>query len=219
MASVRVLLAGATGLVGGEALRLFLADPAVEQVIAPVRRPLPDATSPKLVAPVIDFERLERHPELFAVSHVACALGTTMRQAGSRDAFRRVDHDYPLALARLALAGGARHFLLVSAIGADPGSRFFYNRVKGEVEAALRALPFRSLTILRPALLLGPRREFRLGERIAQALGWLTPARYRPIAARAVAAGVVRAALEDRPGIRVLESAELQRWGDARPAR
>jgi len=209
---VNVLLAGATGLVGREALDIFLEHPSTERVIALTRRPLARLPHPKLEARIVEFELLQEQPELFKVSHVVCALGTTMRQAGDRQAFRRVDYDYPLSLARLGLEGSARHFLVVSALGADPRSRIFYNRVKGEIEAALRQLPYGSLTIVRPSLLLGAREEFRFGERVAQAVGRFIPGRFRPIAARDVAAGLVRAAQEDVPGVRVIESAELRAW-------
>lgn len=207
---MNVLLAGATGLVGREALELFLADPATERVVTVTRRPLPRPPHPKLEARVAEFELLHDQPDLFQVSHVVCALGTTMREAGSRSAFRRVDYYYPITLARLGIQGGARHFLLVSAIGARYGSRFFYNHVKGELEKDLRALPYQSITILRPSLLLGEREEFRLGERVAQALGRFFPERYRPVHARDVAQGLVRAAHQDAPGVRVIESLELR---------
>jgi uncharacterized protein YbjT (DUF2867 family) len=217
---VNVLLAGATGLVGREALDLFLEDPATERVTAITRRPLRHPPHAKLQTRVVEFELLHEHHDLFRVSHIVCALGTTMRQAGTRHAFRRVDYYYPLTLARLGVAAGARHFLLVSALGADPRSRIFYYRVKGEIEAAVRALPFHSVTIVRPSLLDGEREEFRLGERVGLALGRFLPARYRPIAAHDVAAGLLRAAVEDAPGVRVIESPELRaraRGGSAVP--
>jgi uncharacterized protein YbjT (DUF2867 family) len=209
---VRVLLAGATGLVGREALDLFLEHPSTERVIAISRRPLARPPHPKLDARIVEFELLNEQEDIFKVSHVVCALGTTMRQAGDRQSFRRVDYYYPLSLARLGLTGGARHFLLVSALGANPQSRIFYNRVKGEIEDALRKLSYGSLTILRPSLLMGERNEFRLAERVAQAFGRFVPSRFRPIAARDVAKGLVRAAHEDVPGVRVIESHELREW-------
>ncbi len=145
-----------------------------------------------------------------AIDQVFCALGTTMRQAGSAEAFRRVDFEYPVALARAALACGVRHFLLVTAVGAAPNSRFFYNRVKGEVEAAITALGFRSVTIARPSLLLGPRREPRLGEQLGKVLGLLSPPRWRPVQAAQVARALVEAAKRDLPGVRILENRDLR---------
>ena len=131
--------------------------------------------------------------------------------AGSQAAFRAVDYELPLRVARLARAQGATHFLLVSALGASAASRVFYNRVKGELEDALGALGFRSLTIARPSLLLGERAEFRLGERVAQPFGCLMPPRWKPVHARQVAAALVRAAREDLAGHRVIENIALRR--------
>ena len=209
----RVLLAGATGLVGRQCLALLAADPSVSEVIALVRRPPADALvdGSKIRFEPVDFDRLDARRELFAVEQVICALGTTIKRAGSQQAFRRVDFDYPLAIARLAREQGARHFLLVSALGASAGSRVFYSRVKGELEEALGALGYPALTIVRPSLLLGDRDEFRLGEEIAKRFAWMTPAAYRPVQARALAAALLMAAREDRPGRRVIESGEIGR--------
>lgn len=217
---ISVVVFGGSGLVGGECLRALLAQPSVERVIAPGRRPLAaaalgDMDASRLEAHVVDFDRLDAHAKLFAADRVVCALGTTMRQAGSREAFRHVDYDLPLEVARLGLAGGVPHFLLVSALGADPGSRIFYNRVKGEVERAVLALPFRSTTIVRPSLLLGARGQLRPAELAAKSLGWLVPGRWRPVRAAVVADVLVQAALEDRPGGRIIESDELRALGRA----
>jgi len=209
----RVLLAGATGLVGRECLAQLTADPSVSEVLALVRL-APDASTlhhRKLRFLQVDFEQLGLHARQLAADQVVCALGTTIRRAGSRSAFRRVDFDYPLALARLARQQGARHFLLVSALGADPASAVFYSRVKGELEQALRVLDYPSLTIVRPSLLLGKREEFRLGEEFAKRFGWAVPRRYAPVRAADVAAALVEAAREDRPGQRVIESADIPR--------
>ena len=208
-----VLLAGATGLVGGECLTLLAADPDVATVVALVRRPPDPATvhHRKLRFEQVDFEQLGLHRRLLQVDQVICALGTTIRKAGSREAFRRVDFDYPLAIARLARQQGARHFLLVSAAGASSASRVFYSRVKGELEEAIATLGYPSFTIVRPSLLLGDRDEFRLGEEVGKRLGWLVPAAWKPVHARDVAGALVGAAREDRPGQRVIESAAVSR--------
>jgi uncharacterized protein YbjT (DUF2867 family) len=201
------LVAGATGLVGSELVHQLATHPGYARVIAVVRRP---TDLPPAVVPIIaDFDRLEQARQHLAADHVFCALGTTIRKAGSQAAFRRVDHDYVVALARLARECGARHFLLVSSLGADPRSRVFYNRVKGEVEAAVRALGYPSVTIVRPSLLLGPRTEFRLGEALAKPLGPLMPRSWRPVHARAVAATMIRAALAEAPGARIIESRDI----------
>ena len=211
-----VALFGASGLVGGECLAALLDDGRFERVRAVVRRPLPAALRPtgaaadRLEERVLDLERLGEHDALAGVDRVICAIGTTMRRAGSRDAFRRVDYELPLEIARLALARAVPHYLLVSAIGADVGSRFFYNRVKGELEDALLALPFRATTILRPALLLGPRAELRPAELAGKALGWLLPGRLRPVRASDVARVLAEQAAADRAGSRIIESEEIR---------
>jgi uncharacterized protein YbjT (DUF2867 family) len=211
--SRRVLLAGATGLVGSHCLELLLDDPSVESVTALLRRPLPGAgVGARLRAEVVDFDHLDAHADLFAVDQVFSALGTTIGKAGSQAGFRRVDFDAPLAIARLARAHGARHFLLVSALGADPRSRIFYNRVKGELEEAVAALDFRSFTFARPSLLLGDRQDRRLGEEIGKRFELLFPAKFRGVHARQVAAALVRAACDDAPGRRVIENRELRRF-------
>jgi uncharacterized protein YbjT (DUF2867 family) len=213
------LVLGATGLVGGHCLDLLLADGAWAKVAALGRRPAA-REHPKLEQRTADFERLDEHADAFAADDVFCCLGTTLRAAGSREAFRRVDHDYPLAAARLASARGARHFLLVTALGADPGSRVFYNRVKGEVERAVAALPFAGVALARPSLLLGERAGRRRAEALAQkaapVLGPLLVGplrRYRAIPAAAVARALVRLAKEGVAGVRVVESDELAALG------
>jgi uncharacterized protein YbjT (DUF2867 family) len=208
----RVLVTGATGLVGGECVRRFATHPAFGRVVAVVRRELPAALRlPAVEARVADFEALERLDDVGPVSHVLCALGTTIRQAGSQERFRRVDHDYAIATARLGLRLGAHHFLLVSALGASAGSRVFYNRVKGETEDGVRALGYGSTTVVRPSLLLGDRAERRFGEEVAKRFGFLMPGRLRPVDAADVADALVAAAAEDRRGERVIESDEIRR--------
>ncbi len=204
----RVLLAGGSGLVGQALLQQLSTDPDVTELSALLRRPVP---LPAGVVPLIsDFEQLADHPEWFQVDTVFCALGTTIAKAGSQAAFQRVDLDYPLALARLAKAGGARHFLVVSALGANTRSRVFYNRVKGQMEQGLRDLGFDALTIAQPSVLLGDRAEFRLGEVLAQHLSWITPAAYKPVHARQVAAGLIASAHQAPAGVRVLSNTQLR---------
>jgi uncharacterized protein YbjT (DUF2867 family) len=154
------LVAGASGLVGGHLLEHLAARPEFTRVIAVTRRPL-QADLPRLANRIVAFETLEK--SLFGLrAEVAfCALGTTMRSAGSREAFRRVDFDLVLAFARAAHAAGAQRFVLVSAIGADPGANNFYLRIKGETEEAVTALGFAALDIMQPGLLLGTRKEWR----------------------------------------------------------
>ncbi len=207
-----VLIAGATGLVGCELLREFVRDDDVTEVRVLVRRPLDRAlVASKVRELVADFEALDAHPEWFRVDQVACALGTTIRKAGSRAAFRRVDFDYPIAIARLARSQGARQFLLVSAVGADSRSRLFYSRVKGELEDALRTVGYAALTIARPSFLDGPREEVRIGELLMKPLAYFLPAAWKPVAARQVASALVRAARSEEPGVEILDNASLRR--------
>ena len=205
-----VAILGATGLVGSACVRQFAESREFARVVVLARRALPAAIArARVETHIMDFDRLDDAAEHLRVSHIVCALGTTIRKAGSQERFRRVDHDYPLAAARLGLRQGARHFLLVSALGANARSRIFYNRVKGEVEGAIRALPYRSITIVRPSLLLGERSEFRLGERIGKLFAGIVPRRYKPVHADAVAATLLRAAVDDKAGVRVIESLEI----------
>jgi len=211
MAKAVAIVAGATGLVGQALVRQLAAESTWREVRALVRRALPpELAGPTVVSVQVDYARLEPPPLWAAADHVFCALGTTMRQAGSAAAFRRVDFEYPVALARAAQAQGTRHFLLVSALGAAPASRVFYNRVKGEVEAAIAALGFRSVTIARPSLLLGQRTEPRLAEQLGKVLGVLAPPRWRPVPAARVARALVDAAKQDLPGIHILENRDLR---------
>ena len=163
--SKTALLFGATGLTGNELLHQLLNEPAYSRVIAPTRRPhhLKDA---KLDNPILDFATLEQYGGKWPCHDVYICLGTTIKKAGSKAAFRRVDFDYILKAAIVAKAGGANQCMLVSSAGADPDSLFFYTRVKGETEAAVRELGFWATHIFRPGALVGNRSEFRLGEKI-----------------------------------------------------
>ena len=205
-----ILLAGASGLTGEHLLDRLLSEPTVTRVLAPSRRAL--AEHPHLDNP--QGELLDLLPQLNGPIDTAfCCLGTTLKQAGSQEAFRAVDHDLVLAFARRARELGARHLLVISALGADAGSAVFYNRVKGEMEQALRAMDWPQLTLVRPSLLLGARQEFRLGERLAAPLMRWLPGKYRGIEATVLARALWRLALEEDDGIRVIESGQLRRLG------
>ena len=209
---MKLMLVGASGLVGQQVLRQALAHPAISALIAPTRKPLAPASG--LDNPLVDFEHLPAQAPWWKVDAVICTLGTTMAQAGSAAGFRRVDHDYPPARAKLALAAGAGAFALNSALGAAADSRVFYNRVKGEAEDAIIALNYPSLTLVRPSLLDGgPRPDGRPGERIAlifaRSLRPLIPARYRAVATEAVARTLLAAALARAPGVHIIESERI----------
>lgn len=209
---MKVMLVGATGLVGGQVLQQLLDDPRCSAVVAPTRRPLA-RSAPALHNPVVDFDRLPVDAPWWAVDAVVCALGSTIKQAGSREAFARVDHDYPLQVATLAQAHGAHAFVLNSAMGADARSRIFYNQVKGRLEQDLRGLNYPSLTLVRPGLIGGERSERRTGEHLAGvllgALGPVLPSAWRINPAVKIAAAMVEAALVPRPGVQVIGSAQL----------
>lgn len=210
----QVLLAGATGLIGREILALLLADPAVAQVHTLGRR-----------APVQTHARLQHHlsdlrtlPALPPLDTAFIALGTTIKVAGSQEAFRAVDHDAVLAVARAAQAAGARRLGVVSAMGADARSSIFYNRVKGETEDALSAMGFDRLVIARPSLLIGDRASLgqpvRSGEGVGAVVSaWLRPlipANYRAIRVEHVARALVDAVNRATPGRAVLLSGQMQ---------
>jgi uncharacterized protein YbjT (DUF2867 family) len=213
----RALLAGATGLVGHALLALLLASERYRRVCVVLRRTAKDLpSSPKLKVLRVDFARL---PAAFpAVDDAFIALGTTIRTAGSKAAFRQVDFDFVLNTARAARAAGATRLGVVTAMGADAKSRVFYSRVKGEVEAALGRLGYESVVIARPSLLLGDRtalgQPVRLGERWAAGvfggIGWMLPAGLRPIAADAVASALLEAVLAGTPGVAVLGSRSMR---------
>ncbi|MFM2066144.1 MAG: hypothetical protein RLZZ584_1053 [Pseudomonadota bacterium] len=218
MTNRRIILAGASGLVGRELLEGLLADPGVAEVRALVRRPQalpthPAAQSARLTPQVVDFAAL---PALPAADEVYLALGTTIKVAGSQAAFRAADFDANLAVARAALAAGVRRAGLVSAMGANARSSIFYNRVKGELEDALAALGFDTLVIARPSLLLGDRTALgqpvrpgeRQGERLARWLGPLVPRNVRPIPAARVAQALLGGVAQAR-GLRYLPSGEM----------
>ena len=205
-----ILLAGATGLTGEHLLDRLLNEPTITRVLAPSRRPL--AKHPHLENPVGDPSVFL--PELSGQVDIAfCCLGTTIKQAGSQEAFRAVDHDMVVAFAKRAREMGARHLIVLSAIGADPKSSVFYNRVKGEMEQSLRLQGWPQLTIARPSLLIGERTEPRLAEQLAAPLSRLIPGKYHGIEACQLARALWRLALEEQNGVRVVESDELRKLG------
>lgn len=209
---MRVMLLGATGLVGGLVLPMLLHDPRCRAVVAPTRRPL-GLRDAKLHAPVLSFDAVPEAPEWAQVDAVICALGSTMAQAGSREAFFRIDHDYPLAFANAARTQGARAFVLNSAAGANPRSAVFYSRVKGELERDLRTLEFASLTLVRPGLIGGHRQQVRRGEafalKVLGALDPVLPRAWRINPAERIARALVEASLAPAPGEHVVPSRDL----------
>ncbi len=213
-------IAGASGLVGGHLLDELLADPRFERITVLVRRPL-GRQHPKLHEVQVDFLNLNLLPAgTFQADETFCCLGSTIRKAGSQKAFREVDFDAVIGLAQAAFSAGTRSFSVVSALGADPASRVFYNRVKGEAERSLQQIGFETLRVFRPSLLLGARPEFRAGERAAAALApILRPLlsgplkRYRPIEAYTVARAMLASTQLASMGTQIVESEQIAHWG------
>lgn len=217
------LVAGATGLVGRALVRRLLDSLHCARVHALVRRmPAGLAEHPKLQLHVVDFARL---PPLPKVDDAYVALGTTIKQAGSQQAFRSVDFDAVVNTARAAREAGARRLLVVSALGADSGSRVFYNRVKGDMQQAVSALGYESVVFAQPSLLIGDREALGQPARPLETLaaGLLNPVLrvlprgVRPITADDVAQALAAAALEATPGVRILSSAQMQGAGATSP--
>jgi uncharacterized protein YbjT (DUF2867 family) len=214
------LLVGATGLVGGHCLNYLLKDDKYHQIVALTRRNL-DFRNPKLEQYIVDFDRLENYTDQIKADDIFCCLGTTIKKAGSQEAFRHVDYHYPLQIAKLAVKNGARQFLLISSLGANKDSKIFYNRVKGEIEAAIREIPFYGIQIFRPSLLVGERAESRMGEKAGEfVLKMLKPViignwkKYRAITAENVAKAMVEIAKTDLKGIHIYESNQIQFFCD-----
>jgi len=218
----RALLIGATGLIGGHLLPCLLADRRYDAIHVLSRRPLP-VREDRLHSHVVDFDDLPPEHAAFRVDHVYCCLGTTIRQAGSQGRFRQVDYDYSMMTARAARAEGAATMVAISALGADPSSRNFYLRTKGELERDLERLAFRHLVLVRPSLLVGRRETKRLLEGAGM---WLLPKiaflmqgplkPYRAIEAGVVARAMHHLAWQAAVGTRVVASDELQILGHVR---
>jgi uncharacterized protein YbjT (DUF2867 family) len=216
MAPRCALVAGATGLVGGHVVEHLVESADVDRVVVLVRKKTGKWSSTKVEEKVVDYDALD--PAAFSgVSEVYACLGTTIKKAGSQDAFRKVDHDYTLAVANAAEAAGVERFAVVSSVGASAGSSNFYLRVKGETDDAIERIGFASLIIARPSMLVGNREESRPGEKIGIALGKAFSftmvgglRKYRPIEAKRVAHAMIDA-LKDAKGTRILEHESLKR--------
>jgi uncharacterized protein YbjT (DUF2867 family) len=201
-----VLIAGATGLVGRSIVDIIKDENTFSEIIILTRRDMPELRKYLNIRQhIIDFGNPASYRDFVKADTVISALGTTIKKAGSQEKFREVDYTYPLQLAEAASANKCDKYILISAVGADPSSGIFYNRVKGELERDLKKLNFRSLHLLQPSLLLGERGERRLGEDMAQRLlpliSFMFPSKYRPVKASIVAEKVKRLSLEDTEGI------------------
>lgn len=208
------LVAGSTGLIGRQLLQLLLESSHYSKVIALTRHDLPG--HPRLMQVRTEFEELHQHAEEMKADDVFCCLGTTMEKAGSKEKFYKVDFEYPLQLAKLTKASGAKQFLLVSALGANKKSGIYYNRVKGEIEEAILQLGFDTVHIFQPSLLRGKREEKRAGEGAALVLykiiGFLIPKKYKAIDSLKVANAMISLAVQEQKGVFIHESIQLQRF-------
>ncbi len=209
------LIVGSTGLIGNQLVELLLDDDRYTQVTAIARTSLP-FSHPKLKLIIADFDSIESQKEKLVADDIFCCLGTTIKSAKSKEAFRKIDFDYPLLIAKLTKALGAKQFLLVSALGANKASSVFYNKVKGEIEEAISSLGFESCHVFRPSLLLGPRIEKREGEqsmqKIFSAVGFLIPKKYKAIESIKVASGMLAIAKKNVSGNFIHESNSLQAY-------
>lgn len=201
------LVLGATGLIGNQLTHKLCQSAYYERVKVLVRKPL-GWQHPRLQEIQFDFD----HPNglITQADDIFCCLGTTMKKAGSKEAFRKVDYQYPMDIARLGREQGATQFALVSSMGADAKSMFFYNRVKGQLERDINSLNYRTLLIFRPSLLLGKRSESRLGEKISEGvmklLNPLIPAKYKAIESDTVAEAMCTKTQASLTGRHVFES-------------
>lgn len=206
---MKALLFGSTGLVGQAVALEMTTHRGFSHILAPVRRN-PVAPVPSVDYRISTFDETSFGPVGFDCGF--CCLGTTIKKAGSREAFRLIDYDLVVRMAQAALNSGAKSFAVISSIGADKNSRVFYNQVKGEMESALIDLGFESLIILRPSLLSGDRSEFRLGERMAMPVMNILPDKWRTVQASTVARAMVKSVLQPTDRITILESADIQKF-------
>lgn len=209
------MLVGASGLVGGELLNYLLGAPEYTKIISLVRKPQ-GLRHPKLVEKVVDFDQLHLYKDCFNVADVFCCLGTTITIAKSRDAFKKVDVDYPLEIAKLAKVVPVEKFLIISSMGANSKSTVFYSKMKGLLEEQLMEIGITSLHIFRPSLLVGNRKELRLGEKVSAFLGKKLAfvfvgslKKYKPIEAKRVALGMYKAAQQKNIGTHIYRSDEI----------
>ncbi|PLK42860.1 oxidoreductase [Emticicia sp. TH156] len=212
------LIIGSTGLIGGHLTQKLINHPAYSKVKALVRKPL-SFQHPKLEQIIVDFDHLDT--SLVVADDIFCCLGTTMKQAGSKEAFYKVDFTYPFEIAKAALKNGARQYFIVTAMGANANSVFYYNRVKGEIERSLTDLHFPTLVVFQPSLLLGERKESRAGEGMAsvimKGLDFLIPAKYKAIKGETVANAMITIAQRGHKGKKIVTSAEMQSFASITP--
>ncbi len=209
------LVLGCTGLIGKQLVQRLVQDNSYSKIKAVSRSPL-DFNDPKVENIIVGFEQLQHQSDHLKADVIFCCLGTTMKQAGSKAAFEKVDYTYPLEVAKLGKATGASRYLLVSALGANKSSSIYYNQIKGQIEEAIAAVKFESFHIFRPSLLLGERQEKRAGEDTAKIIykifGFLIPQKYQGIESAKVANAMLFYGKQPGKGMFIHESRELQNF-------
>ncbi len=210
------LLIGSTGLIGKELLSNLLQSSHYEKVIIFVRKKS-EIIHPKLEQVLVNFDKIEEVKHQIKGDDFFCTIGTTIKTAGSKDAFKKVDFEYPKQFAQFAQENKVSQFLVISSLGADKNSTNFYLKTKGELQSFLKSSSFKSVSILQPSLLIGERTEFRLGEKIGELLGKVFPfvfigslKKYKPIEAKTVADAMIKIALQNNSGFRIYQSDELE---------
>ncbi len=213
----KALIIGATGLTGSKLLDLLLQCPEYDKVVAFTKRPL-SFTHEKLEQHIIDFDNLNAIKHLIKGDDFFCTIGTTIKKAGSQEAFKKVDYTYPRAFALLAQENNVGQFLIITSIGANENSKNFYLRTKGQIEAFLRQVPFKSVAVLQPSLLLGNRGEFRLAEKMGAAISKVLSfflvcrlKKYKPIKSDVVAQAMINIALQNHKGFRIYPSDQIKK--------
>ncbi|MCL4149291.1 UNVERIFIED_CONTAM: hypothetical protein GTU68_056879 [Idotea baltica] len=213
------LVAGGTGLVGSHLVELLADNKEYSEVKVLVRKGS-KIHGAKLTVLEIDYDRLSEYESQLQADVVFCCLGTTMKKAGSKAAFEKVDFTYPLELAKAAQIHGAKQFHLITAMGANLESRIYYNQIKGKTEAAIEELNFENLNIYRPSLLLGDRKEQRFGERVGTFLSWILRPffieglkKYRAIHAGVVATAMLHISMKNLQGTQIFLSDAIQEQG------
>ncbi|MBF0575619.1 oxidoreductase [Dysgonomonas sp. GY617] len=210
------ILLGASGLVGSFLLDILLKSEEYSSVVIFVRKEI-NRKHPKLVEHVIDFDQLDKYANLVQGDDLFCCLGTTIKQAKTREAFKKVDYYYPLRFAEMAKENGVQQYLMVTSIGANAGSSVFYLKTKGESEEAIKKVNLSSTSVFRPASLLGPRKEVRAQEKIGEAVLKLVSfllvgklKKYKPVQAEKVAQAMYTIAQSPKEGFSIYESNQIQ---------
>ncbi len=213
------LIAGATGLTGKSLLYALLDTKEYVRIFILVRRELAIKDS-RLTQITFDYDNPDHYDNLPVADDIFCCLGTTIAKAGSQEAFRKVDLDYPVRLAEACSHKGYKKFLIITALGADQNSRFFYNKIKGEAENKIKTTAFDSIYFCRPSLILGNRPKIRIGEEIGKVLAKFTSLllfgplkKYKAIQASTIAKAMIVLAGQTNPGIHTIESDKLSELG------